>query len=90
MMVSSASKGRVWNERAGTAAGWLALAAAPTFALMGLIAGGSMPSALCMSDPGILPFDGMTTMYLLMCLFHLPPWLKRAARGRVRPTTEGD
>jgi hypothetical protein len=28
--------------------------------------------------PGGLPLDGMTTMYLLMSLFHLSPWLKLA------------
>ena len=35
--------------------------------------------ALCLSDPGPLPLDGMTMMYLLMSLFHLPPWLRLMA-----------
>ena len=64
------------------AADRLALAAAPAFAAMALAsAAGAAPMALCMGR-GPLPLDGMTAMYLLMCLFHLPPWLKRAA-GRV-------
>lgn len=64
-------------------AGWLALAAAPTFAAMALVsATGGAPMALC-TGGGPLPLDGMTAMYLLMSLFHLPPWLKRAPwRGR--------
>ena len=31
--------------------------------------------ALCGSGSG-WPLDGMVVMYLLMCAFHLPPWLK--------------
>ncbi len=60
-------------------AGWLALAASPTFALMVWITGNDAPSiALCSSGSSILPIDGMTAMYLLMSLFHLSPWLKLA------------
>ncbi|WP_081750600.1 hypothetical protein [Paracoccus pantotrophus] len=61
------------TEKPG-AAGWLALAAAPCFAVMAWITAAS--PALCLSGPGPLPLDGMTTMYLLMSLFHLPPWLR--------------
>jgi hypothetical protein len=62
------------------APGWLALAASPSFALMGLIAAIDAPrTALCAS--GVLPVDGMTAMYALMSLFHLPPWLA-LVRGR--------
>ena len=62
-------------------ADWLALAAAPTFAAMALAsAAGAAPMALCIGA-GPLPIDGMTAMYLLMSLFHLPPWLKRASAG---------
>jgi hypothetical protein len=64
------------------AASRLALAAAPTFALMALLAArGAAP--MCMAA-GPLPIDGMTAMYLLMSLFHLPPWLRLAARARTR------
>jgi len=61
---------------------WLGLAAAPTFAVMALIATSDAPPlALCAAGATILPVDGMTAMYLLMSLFHLPPWLTLAARG---------
>ena len=58
----------------------LALAAAPTFALMAIATGNSPPMALCAPGAGFLPIDGMTAMYLLMSLFHLPPWLRLAHR----------
>ena len=61
-------------------AGWLALAAAPTFAVMAWIAATNAPlMPLCAAAPGILPIDSMTAMYLLMSLFHLSPWLKLAS-----------
>lgn len=60
---------------------WLGLAAAPTFAVMVLIAASDAPLALCTAGATILSVDGMTAMYFLMSLFHLPPWLKLAARG---------
>ncbi len=79
MITSSAANkpsARAWDPRG--AAGWLALAASPTFALMAWIAANhARPIALC--SPSILPMDGMTTMYGLMCLFHLSPWLKLAS-----------
>ncbi|REF73121.1 MULTISPECIES: hypothetical protein [Paracoccus] len=56
---------------------WLALAAAPCFAVMAWITAAS--PALCLSGPGPLPLYGMTMMYLLMALFHLPPWLRLMA-----------
>lgn len=60
----------------------LGLAAAPTFAVMALIAASDAPPlALCTAGVTILPVDGMTAMYLLMSLFHLPPWLKLTVRG---------
>lgn len=60
----------------------IALAAAPAFALMAALSFvGGPPSALCSAGSGLLPLDGMTTMYLLMSLFHLPPWLTLASRG---------
>lgn len=63
-------------------AGWLCLAAAPTFALMALLSciqdgDGAM---LCMGAKAS-PLTGMPAMYLLMSAFHLAPWL-RAISGR--------
>lgn len=60
------------------ASGWLALAAAPSFALMAWVAANAAsPLAFCSSSH--LPIGGMPTMYLLMSLFHLSPWLKLAS-----------
>ncbi|WP_152988273.1 hypothetical protein [Paracoccus sp. MKU1] len=73
------------TEKPG-AAGRLALAAAPCFAAMAGITAAS--PALCLSDPGPLPLDGMATMYLLMALFHLPPWLRLVSDQG--PTPKGD
>ena len=59
-------------------AGWLNLAAAPTFALMALVTGvlgGGPMEMLCSVAPGI-PIDGMVLMYGLMSAFHLAPWLR--------------
>jgi len=81
MTVSSAANNgsaRAWQVRG--VASWLALAASPTFALMAWIgANHASPMALCSLGSSILPIDGMTTMYLLMSLFHLSPWLKIAS-----------
>ena len=64
------------------AADWLALAAAPTFAVMGLLTlvfESSAPAVLCAAMPGGAPMNGMAAMYLLMSVFHLAPWLRLAA-----------
>ncbi len=70
-------------------ADWLSLAAAPTFALMGLLTGvlGGKPDVLCAALQGWSPLSGMVPMYLLMSAFHLAPWLKLIAsqRGRIQP-----
>jgi len=68
------------------AAGWLALAASPTFTLMAWIAAGTAsPIHYCSAAPAALPINGMAVMYLLMSLFHLAPWL-RLASGCLRGT----
>jgi hypothetical protein len=73
---------RSGNAAALGAADWLELAATPTFAIMalyiGLLGGGSMAHHA-------LPLSGMVPMYLLMTVFHSPPWLRLSfsrQRGR--------
>jgi hypothetical protein len=66
------------NSIARSAADWLYLAAAPTFAIMALLTGlvgGGPADAMC-SMAGTSLVSGMTPMYLLMSAFHLAPWLK--------------
>jgi hypothetical protein len=60
------------------AAGWLGLAATPTFALMALWTSffSGQPDMLCMAMQGSSPMSGMTVMYLLMSAFHAAPWLR--------------
>ena len=88
---------RTREERLPTAAPatlqWLSLAAAPTFAIMGLVTGahaGGPHDVLCAHDAS--PLDGMVAMYLLMSVFHSAPWLKlisfrRGATPAIRGTT---
>ena len=91
-MVSAANKGGALAWHAGGAAGWLGLAASPTFAFIAWIAANDAPPiALCSPGSSMLPIDGMTAMYLLMSLFHLSPWLKLASgrrRQRTYPTAQ--
>jgi hypothetical protein len=59
---------------------WLGLAAAPTFAIMGLLTGvlgGGAPDVLCWAVQDASPLSGMAPMYLLMSAFHSAPWLAR-------------
>ena len=64
---------------------WLSLAAAPTFALMGLLTGllgGGPQDGLCAHDGS--PLGGMVVMYVLMSAFHAAPWLRlMSARSRL-------
>jgi hypothetical protein len=66
------------------AAGWLGLAAAPTFALMALVT--CVPSGgadmMCSAAHGVSPLSGMVPMYVLMSAFHSTPWLKLISRRR--------
>ena len=58
-------------------ADWLCLAASPVFAAMALLAqGDGRPDIICSAMMDASPFGGMVPMYLLMSLFHSPPWLK--------------
>ena len=63
----------------------LSLAAAPTFAIMALLAGiqdGGMPGMLCSAASDASPLTGMVPMYLLMTAFHVAPWLRLITNWR--------
>ena len=66
------------------AAGWLSLAAAPTFAMMALLTGlgGGPPDMFCSAAHEASPLSGMVPMYLLMSAFHSAPWLKLISSRR--------
>ena len=66
-----------------SAAEGLRYAAAPSFAAMALLSGmlDNAPDMLCGQRVSLL--TGMVPMYLLMSVFHLAPWLKRAAAPAV-------
>ena len=62
---------------------WLGLAAAPTFAAMALLTALSedmAPAAMCGSGGPPFALGGMAPMYMLMAVFHLPPWLRLTAK----------
>jgi uncharacterized membrane protein len=74
---------------ARSAAGWLGLAAAPTFAIMALLTGvlGGPANMMCSAAPSASPLNGMVLMYLLMGVFHSAPWLtviSNRRRGALR------
>lgn len=67
------------------AADWLSLAAAPTFAITGLltgIVGSGSSDMLCSAAQDASALSGMTVMYFLMSAFHLAPWLKLVSSRR--------
>ncbi|GLQ54055.1 hypothetical protein [Devosia nitrariae] len=84
---SGESGGGALSRNAAAGAGdLLALAAAPTFAIMALVTevssgGGGMEMPGHGAHP--FPLGEMTTMYLLMAVFSAVPWLRRmrARRG---------
>jgi hypothetical protein len=69
-------------------AGWLGLAAAPTFAVMALLTylSGGDADMMCSAAPAASPLSGMVPMYLLMSAFHAAPWLKLLPGAGVRRT----
>jgi hypothetical protein len=76
---ANATAGPAGSRAALGAADWLSLAAAPTFAIMALIAGvhgGGGPDLLCSAAHEASPLAGMAPMYVLMSAFHVAPWLK--------------
>lgn len=59
-------------------AGWIGLAASPVFVLMAALTYAAehvVVDWLCADGPGH-GASGMIPMYLLMAVFHLPPWLR--------------
>ncbi|MGE3990547.1 hypothetical protein [Pseudorhodoplanes sp.] len=64
------------------AAGWLHLAAAPTFAIMALLTAvsGGPADILYSAARDASPLTGMVTMYALMGAFHAGPWLRLMSR----------
>ncbi|PST26509.1 hypothetical protein C7U60_04000 [Mesorhizobium plurifarium] len=67
-------------------ADWLSLAAAPTFALMALLAIGGGDADICSSIQSVPLLNGMASMYLLMSVFHVAPWLKLISAKREAPS----
>lgn len=69
-------------------AGLLAFAAAPVFGLMARYSAIAAPDmAMCGAGASRFPINDMALMYLLMGLFHLPPWIRlSSARSRHRPS----
>ncbi len=75
----------------GGGAGWLGLAATPSFALMAVLSmahAGGPADLLCSAARGLSPLSGMVPMYLLMSLFHCPPWV-RLVSSRLHRRREG-
>jgi len=68
-------KGR-FGGRGAMVARWLSLAAAPTFAVMALVAALAPADRICGAMQGPLSLQGMVPMYALMSAFHLAPWLR--------------
>ena len=86
---SGGSDGQAPRRNAGAAwmADGLALAAAPTFAVMALLTGvlDSGPAEMLCSATHVSPLSGMAMMYLLMSVFHATPWLRLILASVRRP-----
>ena len=73
MISAGQDTGRRGQAAALGAAGWISLAAAPTFAAMALLTYvfGADADMMC----SMSPLSGMVPMYVLMSAFHSAPWL---------------
>jgi hypothetical protein len=82
MIAAERETGRRRHAAVSGAAGWLGLAATPTFAVMALLTSvhGADADMICVTGHGGSPLSGMVPMYLLMSAFHSAPWLKRISR----------
>lgn len=71
----------------------LGLAASPVFGLMAVMSAfGPQGMTMCSAASASGPIDSMALMYLLMGLFHLPPWLRLLSTQspRPKPHVQGD
>jgi hypothetical protein len=84
MNSKSAERTTAGSSSAFRAADSLTLAATPVFACMALLTlrYEDTRGLLCGAANGA-PWNGMVAMYLLMCVAHMPPWLKLLARRRI-------
>ena len=84
MIAARNETGRRSDAAALGTAGWLGLAAAPTFAVMALLTcvPGGGADMMCSAAHGVSPLSGMVPMYVLMSAFHSAPWLKLISRRR--------
>jgi hypothetical protein len=83
MIAARSETGRSGDAAALGTAGWLGLAAAPTFAVMAVLSGLSGGAdMMCPAAHGVSVLSGMVPMYVLMSAFHLAPWLKLISRRR--------
>ena len=76
----AAISSKIAHDAVRRASEWLCLAAAPTFAVMALLAvvfaSDAQPGFVCSAVRHASPLSGMALMYVLMSTFHLPAWLR--------------
>ncbi len=84
MSAARIETGRRSDAAALGTAGWLGLAAAPTFAVMALLSclSGGGADMMCPAAHGVSALSGMVPMYVLMSAFHSTPWLRLISRRR--------
>lgn len=78
MRLAATVSGEAAGKAATDRAGWLGLAAAPTFVGMAFISALGAPG-VCSATWA--PVNDMALMYLLMGVFHLSPWLRLFPAG---------